>query len=82
MSILLAIVTMSIKYLFPYDFGPAILCHMSLHVALVTISFTLRYVLLIDPPTLANIGSMSFLVTVMTSGLGILTFVNPLLNAL
>ena len=80
MSILLAIVAMSIKYLCSYDISPAILCQMSLHVALVAITFAYRYALLIDSFTPIDISSMSLFIAVMTSGFGILTFFSSLLN--
>ena len=80
MSILLAIVAMSIKSLCPCDFRPAVLCHMSLHVALVAVTLAFGCVWLIDPSTPTNISSMSFLITIVTSGFRILTFFTSLLS--
>ena len=82
MSILLVIVAMSIKSLCSYDISPIILCHMPSHVALVAITFALRYALLIDHFTPADISSMSLFIAIMTSGFGILTFVNSLFSTL
>ena len=82
MSILLAIVVVTIKSVCPCDSRPAVLCHMSLHVALMTIPLTFRCIVLIGPFTPTNISSMSFLITVMTSGFWVLTFVTPLFKIL
>ena len=61
MSILLAIVAVTIKSLCSYDFIPTILCHMSLNVALVIIPFTFECVFLIDLSTPTNISSTPLL---------------------
>ena len=67
MSIFLAIVAVTIKSLCPCDFRPAVLCHMSLFVTLVTIPLAFGFVLLINISILAKISSMPFLIRVMTS---------------
>ena len=82
MSILLAIVAMSFNFFCSYDISPAILCHMPSHIALVAITFALRYALLIDPFTPVDISSMSLFIAIMTSGFRILTFVTSLFSTL
>ena len=82
MSILLAIIVVTIKSFCPYDFSPEVLCQMSLHVAFVTIPLAFGCVLLIDLSTPTNIGSILLLIIEMTSGFGVLTFVTPLLSTL
>ena len=80
MSILLAIKAMSIKSFCLCDFRSTILCHMSLHVALVTVTLAFGCVWLIDPST--NISRMPLFITIMTTGFSILTFVTPFLSTL
>ena len=81
MSILLAVVAVTIKSWCPHDLGHAILCQVSLLVTLVIMTIVLGFVLLIGLPT-AYISSVSLFTIEMTSGFGFLTFVSSFLYTL
>ena len=77
MSIILTVVEITFKSLCMHGLGSTFMCLMTFLVALMTMNHALWINILICNLALAQVSSMSFLTTIMTSRFGVLTFDVP-----